>query len=149
MVRSRAAEARGLRAEGDPGDARSAIRSGASRCSRTAAPGPGASASRRYAKLPPGLQQLGVCKGDRVMAWLPSGPQIVLTWFAANYLGAVFVPLNTAYRGAILEHVLNSAAGAVLVAHGGLLERLGGSGAAAPAPRDRRRRRARGVRRGR
>ena len=70
------------------------------------------------------LQQLGVRKGDRVLAWLPTGMPMVLTWFAANYLGAVFVPLNTAYRGAVLEHVVNNAGGAVMVAHPDLTDRL-------------------------
>ncbi len=73
-----------------------------------------------------GLQALGVGKGDRVMVWLPTGMHQVLGWFAANYLGAVFVPLNTAYRGRVLEHVVNSAHGAVLIAHRGLLDRLAG-----------------------
>ncbi len=41
-----------------------------------------------------GLQRLGVRQGDRVVAWLPTGRPLVLTWFATNYLGAVFVPLN-------------------------------------------------------
>ena len=41
-----------------------------------------------------GLQRLGVRKGDRVLAWLPTGKTILQTWFAANYLGAVFVPLQ-------------------------------------------------------
>jgi crotonobetaine/carnitine-CoA ligase len=70
------------------------------------------------------LQQLGVRKGDRVLAWLPSGMPMVLTWFAANYLGAVFVPLNTAYRGKVLEHVINNAAASVMVAHSELKSRL-------------------------
>jgi crotonobetaine/carnitine-CoA ligase len=72
------------------------------------------------------LQQLGVKRGDRVAAWMPSGPRIVLTWFAANYLGAVFVPLNTAYRGRILEHALHQSAARLLIVHGDLLERLEG-----------------------
>jgi crotonobetaine/carnitine-CoA ligase len=72
------------------------------------------------------LQQLGVRKGDRVIAWLPSGREMVLTWFAANYLGAVFVPLNTAYRGEVLAHVVNASGGRVMVAHHSLVERLAG-----------------------
>lgn len=72
------------------------------------------------------LQALGVKKGDRVIAWLPTGMPMVLTWFASNYLGAIFVPLNTAYKGNVLEHVINSAAGAVMVAHPDLVERLSG-----------------------
>ena len=48
------------------------------------------------------LQALGVRAGDRVVAWLPNGPALVRAWFSINYLGAIFVPLNTAYRGASL-----------------------------------------------
>jgi len=73
-----------------------------------------------------GLQQLGVGKGDRVLAWLPTGRAMVLTWFAANYLGAVFVPLNTAYRGDVLAHVVNSAGARLMVAHAALVPRLDG-----------------------
>ncbi len=70
------------------------------------------------------LQRLGVRKGDRVLAWLPTGRQMVLTWFATNYLGAVFVPLNTAYRGDVLAHVVNAAGARLMVAHHALVPRL-------------------------
>jgi crotonobetaine/carnitine-CoA ligase len=70
------------------------------------------------------LQRLGVVKGDKVIAWLPTGRAMVLTWFAANYLGAVFVPLNTAYRGDVLAHVVNAAGASVMVAYHSLLDRL-------------------------
>ena len=72
------------------------------------------------------LQRLGVRKGDMVAVWLPNGPTLIRLWFAINYLGAVFVPLNTAYRGSVLEHVLNLIGGSLLVAHGDLIERLSG-----------------------
>jgi crotonobetaine/carnitine-CoA ligase len=70
------------------------------------------------------LQRLGVRKGDRVLAWLPTGRTMVLTWLATNYLGAVFVPLNTAYRGAVLAHVVNAAEARIMVAHAALVPRL-------------------------
>ncbi len=78
----------------------------------------------RVRRAAAGLQALGVRKGDRVIAWLPTGMPMVLTWFATNYLGAVFVPLNTAYRGKVLEHVINSAAASVMIAHPDLVGRL-------------------------
>lgn len=71
-----------------------------------------------------GLQALGVARGDHVAVWLPSGREALITFYAINYLGAVFVPFNTAYRGAILEHVLANSDARLLVAHGGLLDRL-------------------------
>lgn len=73
-----------------------------------------------------GLQALGVAPGDRVLAWLPNGRDIVRVWFAANYLGAVYVPLNTAYRGAVLEHAINITDARLMVAHGELIGRLRG-----------------------
>lgn len=72
------------------------------------------------------LQRLGVRAGDRVLAWLPNGPDLVLTWFAANYLGAIFVPLNTAYRGATLAHVVGAARARLMIAHASLVPRLDG-----------------------
>jgi crotonobetaine/carnitine-CoA ligase len=72
------------------------------------------------------LQALGVRAGDRVVAWLPGGPALIRAWFAINYLGAVFVPLNTAYRGATLAHVVNACRARIVLAHAGLVERLDG-----------------------
>ncbi|WP_353226467.1 AMP-binding protein [Novosphingobium sp.] len=73
-----------------------------------------------------GLQQLGIGQGDHVAVWLPSGRDALTVFFAINYLGAVFVPFNTAYRGAILEHVLANSDARLLIAHAGLIERLQG-----------------------
>ncbi len=81
---------------------------------------------QRVREAAAGLQSLGVRKGDRVLVWLPTGMPQVLGWFAANYLGAIYVPLNTAYRGRVLEHVINSARAATMIAHHSLLGRLEG-----------------------
>ncbi|MGQ0836736.1 MAG: AMP-binding protein [Gammaproteobacteria bacterium] len=72
------------------------------------------------------LQALGVRAGDRVIVWLPSGPALIRAWFAINYLGAIFVPLNTAYRGATLAHVVNACRARLMLAHAALVERLEG-----------------------
>ncbi len=71
-----------------------------------------------------GLQRLGVKQGDHVAVWLPNSRDALLVFYAINYLGAVFVPFNTAYRGKLLEHVLRNSDATLLVAHAGLLERL-------------------------
>lgn len=70
------------------------------------------------------LQALGVRQGEYVLSWQPNGPQAILTWFALNYLGAVYVPVNTAYRGALLAHVVENSGASVMVLHGGLADRL-------------------------
>jgi crotonobetaine/carnitine-CoA ligase len=71
-----------------------------------------------------GLQQLGVKRGSHVLCWLPNSAEAVLAWFAANYLGAVFVPVNTAYRGNLLRNAVELSDAEVLVAHADLLPRL-------------------------
>lgn len=78
----------------------------------------------RTRRLAAGLAGFGVSQGDHVAMWLPNGSDSMLTYFAINYLGAVYVPLNTAYRGRILEHVIENSDAAVIVAHGSLVDRL-------------------------
>ncbi len=78
-----------------------------------------------------GLQQQGVRQGDHVAVWLPNGREGLLVFYAINYLGAVFVPFNTAYRGSLLEHVLANSDARLLVCHAGLLDRLEGVDTAA------------------
>ena len=47
------------------------------------------------------FRRLGVRQGDRVLVWLPNGADCLRVWFGLNYLGAVFVPINLAYRGTL------------------------------------------------
>lgn len=70
------------------------------------------------------LAALGVRPGDYVGMWLPNSAEAVRLWFAINYLGAVFVPLNLAYRGALLEHCIQTAGMRLLIAHVDLVPRL-------------------------
>ena len=71
-----------------------------------------------------GLAALGVRQGDHVLSWLPNGREAVLTWFALNYLGAVYVPVNIAYRGSLLQHVVQLSDAKLMVCHGELAPRL-------------------------
>ncbi|GAB7004705.1 ATP-dependent acyl-CoA ligase [Nocardioides sp. AN3] len=70
------------------------------------------------------LEQLGVSQGDHVVVWLPNGPDVLLYFFAINYLGAVFVPMNTAYRGGVLAHALRTSDAEIAIIDGGLATRL-------------------------
>ncbi|MDF2233358.1 AMP-binding protein [Albimonas sp. CAU 1670] len=70
------------------------------------------------------LHALGVRQGDHVLSWLENGPAPVRLWLAVNHLGAVFVPMNTAYKGGLLEHVLHLADASVMVCHAAMLPRL-------------------------
>tara|TARA_R110000751_G_scaffold18234_41_gene55441 strand:- start:2389 stop:3996 length:1608 start_codon:yes stop_codon:yes gene_type:complete len=71
-----------------------------------------------------GLQRLGVKQGDHVLVWLPNGPDILRIWYALNYIGAVNVPINTAYKGKLLEHVVENSDAELIVAHAQLAPRL-------------------------
>ena len=70
------------------------------------------------------LHDLGVRQNEYVLCWLPNGSFTVLLYLALNYLGAISVPFNTAYRGKLLAHVLKNSAATRLVADGRLIERL-------------------------
>ena len=80
---------------------------------------------KKVRQLAGGFHEQGVSRGDHVAVWMFDSKEAILTFFAINYLGAVFVPMNTAYKGQVLSHVLNVSDAKILVAHGQLLERLG------------------------
>ena len=71
-----------------------------------------------------GLQRQGVKQGDFVLCWQPTSPEMLLTYYALNYLGAIFVPINTAYRGGLLEHVIANSGATIAIVHADLLPRL-------------------------
>jgi crotonobetaine/carnitine-CoA ligase len=70
------------------------------------------------------LRGLGVRQGSHVLGWMPNRREAVLGWLAANYLGAVHVPLNTGYRGRLLQHAIDVSGATVLLADASLLPRL-------------------------
>ena len=78
----------------------------------------------RVRSMAAGYAAAGVSRGDHVAVWMFDGKEAILTFFALNYLGAVFVPLNTAFKGGVLEHTLNLSDAEILVAHGQLTPRL-------------------------
>src|ERR1700761_1543904 len=70
------------------------------------------------------LHALGVRQGDHVVLVLPTSPLALLVMFAANYLGAVYVPVNPALKGSSLEHTLQNAGAKLAVVHDGVLDRV-------------------------
>ena len=70
------------------------------------------------------LQALGVRQGDFVVCWLANSPESLRVMLALNYLGAVYVPINTGYRGGLLEHVIANSGARLMVADAALAERL-------------------------
>ena len=80
---------------------------------------------RRVIEKAAGLQKIGVRQGDFVAVWLPNGRDALLAFYAINYLGAVFVPFNTAYRGNLLAHVVSNSGAKLMIVHPDLVARLG------------------------
>ena len=70
------------------------------------------------------LRGLGLRRGDRVLVWLPNGADAVAAWFGCNLAGAVFAPLNLAYRGRLLGHAIEQSGARLMIAHAGLVDRL-------------------------
>lgn len=73
-----------------------------------------------------GLQHEGVAQGDHVLVFAPNSREQIRIFFALNYLGAVYVPINTAYRGNLLSHVINVSDARLAVIHASLTDRLEG-----------------------
>ena len=58
-------------------------------------------------RLANGLLGAGVKPGEKVGVMLPNCPEFALLWLALLRIGAVEAPVNTAFRGAGLGHVLD------------------------------------------
>lgn len=66
----------------------------------------------RYAA---GLASLGIKKGDRVVIFMRSSVEFIFMAFAANKLGAIWVPINGDYKGNWLADAISESKGTVLV----------------------------------
>jgi fatty-acyl-CoA synthase len=53
-----------------------------------------------------GLLKLGISKGDHVAIWATNVPEWVVLQFATARIGAVLVTINTSYKSAELEYIL-------------------------------------------
>lgn len=54
------------------------------------------------------MQADSLTKGDRLVIMASNRPEVVFAWTAAGFGGLVEVPVNTAYRGAFLEHQIRT-----------------------------------------
>src|SRR5512143_155230 len=54
-----------------------------------------------------GLLALGIKKGDNVSIWAYNVPEWVILQFATAKIGAILVTVNTSYKSAELEYILN------------------------------------------
>ncbi len=71
-----------------------------------------------------GLKSQGVAPGDRVTTIIDNNVDAVLVWFAVNKLGAISVPVNTAYKGEFLRHQIADSGANVIVAESDYADRI-------------------------
>ena len=59
--------------------------------------------SNRFAH---GFKALGITKDDKIAIMMKNHPDFLYIWFGSAKLGAVEVPINTAYKGDLLKHIM-------------------------------------------
>lgn len=74
-----------------------------------------AEVNRTVNRLAHGLAKLDVSKDDKVVIFSRNSMDFVFSWFALNKLGAVQAPINSAYKGAFLEHQTNLAQARIMI----------------------------------
>lgn len=82
-----------------------------------------------------GLRRLGIVPGERVAIFMGTSPEWVVLWFALSRMGAVAVPINTAYRGDFLAHQLRDSGTVAVAVDEELAERLAAVAAGVPSLR--------------
>ena len=83
------------------------------------------------------FRDLGVVRGDRVGLFMPNCAEYLYCWFGLSALGAISVPINTAYRRDETAYILNNAGAVALIADPSLAEVAGAAADLAPNIRHR------------
>jgi crotonobetaine/carnitine-CoA ligase len=67
----------------------------------------------------------GITKDTKVAVALPNCPEYLYCWFGLAKIGAVMVPVNTAQKGELLQHIIDSADAEAVITDVALLKRIG------------------------
>ncbi len=94
-----------------------------------------AEVDRAATRLAHELAALGVVKGDRVVTLTETNVDVVPLWLAINRIGAIWVPINTAYRGDFLRHQIADAGACLAICDEDYLARIVDIAADLPALR--------------
>ncbi len=70
------------------------------------------------------IDQLGIEAGETLLVLLPNIVPFILLWLGIGKRGAIQVPVNTAYRGSLLVHVINDSAADTMIVEASFLDRL-------------------------
>jgi len=73
---------------------------------------------RKINQMGNGLRELGVKKGDRVALMLSNRPEFLYAWFGLAKIGAVMVPVNTAFKEQETSYILHHSEAVGLITEG-------------------------------
>ena len=68
----------------------------------------------------------GIEAGDRVALMMGNVPEFLIAWFGILRAGVVEVPVHSAYRGLLLEHILRESGARVLICDAEFVDRIEG-----------------------
>ena len=83
------------------------------------------------------FRDMGVGHGDRVCLFMHNAIEYLYCWFGLSELGAISVPINTAYRRDEIAYILNNAEAVALVTDPALAEVAGAAADLGPSIRHR------------
>lgn len=83
-----------------------------------------AEARTQSVRIARGLRAAGVEPGDRVCSILDTSPDAVILWLALSRLGAISVPINTAFKGEFLRHQIADCGAKLIVADAAYLANI-------------------------
>ncbi len=72
------------------------------------------------------LAEKGIRRSDHVLVFLPNDENWIRAWLGISFLGAVIVPVNTAYRGEMLRHICHDSQAGFMITTPDLAARLEG-----------------------
>ncbi|MFE3060455.1 AMP-binding protein [Nocardia sp. NPDC059239] len=79
-----------------------------------------------------GFKALGVERGQRVAYMLDNHADTMIVWLGLMRLGAIVVPINTAYKGEFLRHQIADSQTEIVVAESGYVDRVATVAGGAP-----------------
>ena len=71
-----------------------------------------------------GFRELSLQKDDKIAIMMKNHPNYLYVWFGSSKLGVVEVPINTAYKGDLLKHIINNSDSKLLIIDSSFLDRL-------------------------
>jgi crotonobetaine/carnitine-CoA ligase len=79
---------------------------------------------RHGAQFAGGLQSIDAASNDTILLMLDNHVDFVNATLGATFIGAIEVPVNTAYKGGVLAHVINDSRSRILVIEEHFLSRV-------------------------